>query len=109
MSVEGMSVFITQYIAERRQKKLEAFDKEAAKRGAEDSAALAQERYELAHRYEPKNWLTDAAKRAGQISLVTHAANLRMVILKAAAFFPAWWLRRDILTVQRSRSLRLMP
>jgi len=75
MSVEGMSVFITQYIAERWQKKLETFDKKAAKRGTEDSATLAQERYELAHRYEPKNWLTDAAKRAGKISLVTHAAK----------------------------------
>lgn len=67
--------FITAFIAERRQTKLEAFDKEAAKRSDIDSATLAAERRELELRYEPKAWLTDAAKRAGQINLVTHAAK----------------------------------
>lgn len=67
--------FLSTYIAGRRQTKLEAFDKEAAKRSAEDSATLAAERRELELRYEPKAWLTDAAKRAGQINLVTHAAK----------------------------------
>lgn len=66
--------FITAFIAGRRQTKLEAFDKAAAKR-SEDSATLAAERRELELRYEPKAWLTDAAKRAGQINLVTHAAK----------------------------------
>ncbi|ELE9235504.1 type I-F CRISPR-associated protein Csy1 [Enterobacter kobei] len=66
--------FITAFIAGRRQAKLEAFDKAAAKR-SEDSATLAAERRELERRYEPKAWLTDAAKRAGQINLVTHAAK----------------------------------
>lgn len=75
MSVEALSAFIAEYIAGRRQTKLEAFDKEAAKRSAEDSATLAAERRELELRYEPKAWLTDAAKRAGQINLVTHAAK----------------------------------
>ena len=55
--------FITAFIAERRQTKLEAFDKEAAKRSDIDSATLAAERQELELRYEPKAWLTDAAKR----------------------------------------------
>ncbi|MBE3176689.1 type I-F CRISPR-associated protein Csy1 [Enterobacter cloacae complex sp. P3B] len=75
MSVEALSVFIAEYIAGRRQTKLEAFDKEAAKRSDTDSATLAAERRELELRYEPKAWLTDAAKRAGQINLVTHAAK----------------------------------
>ena len=75
MSVEALSAFIAEYIAGRRQTKLEAFDKEAAKRSAEESATLAAERRELELRYEPKAWLTDAAKRAGQINLVTHAAK----------------------------------
>ncbi|HCM9354952.1 TPA: type I-F CRISPR-associated protein Csy1 [Enterobacter kobei] len=66
--------FITAFIAGRRKAKLEAFDKAAAKR-SEDSATLAAERRELERRYEPKAWLTDAAKRAGQINLVTHAAK----------------------------------
>ena len=66
---------IAEYIAGRRQTKLEAFDKEAAKRNDADIYALAVERRELELRYEPAAWLTDAAKRAGQISLVTHAAK----------------------------------
>ena len=74
MSGEALSAFIAEYIAGRRQTKLEAFDKAAAKR-SEDSATLAAERRELELRYEPKAWLTDAAKRAGQINLVTHAAK----------------------------------
>jgi len=75
MSVEALSAFIAEYIAGRRQTKLEAFDKEAAKRSDTVSATLAAERRELELRYEPKVWLTDAAKRAGQINLVTHAAK----------------------------------
>ncbi|WP_395313898.1 type I-F CRISPR-associated protein Csy1 [Enterobacter sp. ECC-219] len=75
MSVEALSAFIAEYIAGRRQTKLEAFDKEAAKRSDTVSATLAAERRELELRYEPKAWLTDAAKRAGQINLVTHAAK----------------------------------
>lgn len=75
MSVEALSAFIAEYIAGRRQTKLEAFDKEAAKRSAEESATIAAERRDLELRYEPKAWLTDAEKRAGQINLVTHAAK----------------------------------
>ncbi|MBS3047719.1 type I-F CRISPR-associated protein Csy1 [Enterobacter mori] len=67
--------FLSTYIAGRRQAKLEAFDKEAAKRSDTDSATLAAERRDIELRYEPKAWLTDAAKRAGQINLVTHAAK----------------------------------
>lgn len=67
--------YIAEYIAGRRQTKLEAFDKEATKRSDIDINALAAERCELELRYEPAAWLTDAAKRAGQISLVTHAAK----------------------------------
>ncbi|VAL45095.1 CRISPR-associated Csy1 family protein [Enterobacter kobei] len=74
MSRSVVTAFISEYIAGRRQAKLEAFDKAAAKR-SEDSATLAAERRELERRYEPKAWLTDAAKRAGQINLVTHAAK----------------------------------
>lgn len=34
---------------------------------------IAQQRQELIARYEVRNWLTDAANRAGQIKLATHA------------------------------------
>ncbi|MTD39640.1 type I-F CRISPR-associated protein Csy1 [Erwinia sp. CPCC 100877] len=68
--------FIAGFIATRRQTKLEAFDKAAAKRvEADGEAAIAAERRELERRYTPGNWLTDAAVRAGQIRLVTHAAK----------------------------------
>ncbi|MEO3989254.1 type I-F CRISPR-associated protein Csy1 [Pseudocitrobacter cyperus] len=74
---EKLAGFIADYIASRRQTKLDAFEKEAAKRLAqgEDASAIALERQEMEARYQPRNWLTDAARRAGQISLVTHAAK----------------------------------
>ncbi|QDI08358.1 CRISPR-associated protein Csy1 [Klebsiella electrica] len=75
------------YIAGRRQAKLEAFDKAAAKRSDADSATLAAERRELELRYEPKAWLTDAAKRAGQINLVTHAAKFTHGDSKSSSIF----------------------
>ncbi len=82
MSDEGLAAFIVSYIKSREQPKLEAFDKEAEKRlagltQAEDIALaqqeIAQQRQELIARYEVRNWLTDAANRAGQIKLATHA------------------------------------
>lgn len=75
------------YIAGRRQAKLEAFDKAAAKRSDADSATLVAERRELELRYEPKAWLTDAAKRAGQINLVTHAAKFTHGDSKSSSIF----------------------
>ncbi|QLR42505.1 type I-F CRISPR-associated protein Csy1 [Enterobacter sp. RHBSTW-00994] len=87
MSVEALTAFIAEYIAGRRQTKLEAFDKDAAKRRDEDSVVLAAERRELELRYEPKAWLTDAAKRAGQISLVTHAAKFTHGDSKSSSIF----------------------
>lgn len=41
MSVEALTAFIAEYIAARRQTKLEAFDKEAAKRDEAGRAALS--------------------------------------------------------------------
>ena len=81
MEKTALIQFITEYIASRRQPKIDAFEKEAAKRveQGEDASVIAQERQELEARYLPRNWLTDAAKRAGQIKLV-------MVILKPVAF-----------------------
>lgn len=78
MHIESLVVFIRDYIANRKRAKLEAFDKAAAKHlaaGDKQAEELAKERDELEQRYIPKNWLSDAAARAGQISLVTHAAK----------------------------------
>ena len=82
MPEEGLSLFILKFISERRQPKREALEKEAAKAlAAEDSPAaqaaikndFAARYAELEQKYEVRNWLSDAARRAGQISLVTHA------------------------------------
>lgn len=77
MSYQGLAVFIKEYIAGRRQTKLDAFDKEMTKRQAagEDESILLQERSEVALRYETRNWLTDAVNRIGQISSATHVAK----------------------------------
>lgn len=72
---------IKQYIADRLATKLEAFDKSTAKQCADAEAEQVAEleqslfklRVELVSQYQPQNWLTEAAKRAGQISMVTHA------------------------------------
>ncbi|EOF4701999.1 MAG: type I-F CRISPR-associated protein Csy1 [Klebsiella huaxiensis] len=77
MTNEALTTFITDYIASRRQPKLDAFEKEATKRlvQGEEASVIAQERRDLEVKYQPRSWLTDAARRAGQISLVTHAAK----------------------------------
>lgn len=89
MTIEALTEFITDYIASRRLPKLEAFEKEAAKRLAqgEDASAIAQERRDLEVKYQPRNWLTDAARRAGQISLVTHAAKFTHGDAKSSSIY----------------------
>ncbi|QLK60889.1 type I-F CRISPR-associated protein Csy1 [Enterobacteriaceae bacterium Kacie_13] len=83
METESLKKFIFRFIESRQQLKLEAFDKETEKRLAatrdEDSVALEvqllQQRRHLEKKYDIRTWLTDAAARAGQISLVTHAVK----------------------------------
>ena len=78
MAQGALTDFIAAFIVQRRQAKLDAFDKEATKRLAarlSDEQKIAQERRELELRYETGSWLSDAANRASQISLVTHAAK----------------------------------
>lgn len=73
----GMTSFIVEYIQSRENDRLEKFDKDAAKAislsDANDiEAELHQKRREEKARFEPANWLSDAARRASQIQLVTH-------------------------------------
>ena len=63
-----LSEAISNYIAERRDGKLEARMKRA---DGDDSAS--NDRQEIDAKFDPPNWLEDAASRARQISLVTHA------------------------------------
>jgi CRISPR-associated protein Csy1 len=92
---EGLTEFIVDFICGRRQTKLDAHDKDAAKRlNAENESErselevkLLQDRRELEQRYETRTWLTDAASRAGQINLVTHAAKFTHGDSKSSSIF----------------------
>lgn len=83
MTTSSLSSAIDDYIASRRQNRAEAREKEAQKRRqelADDPLALAGFETEQtalaqaeAEKFAPANWLDDAARRAKQITLVTHA------------------------------------
>ena len=72
---------IRQYINDRCTAKLEPLEKQLAKAEKDKSAdefaeyrlEWQQRKQELLDKFKPDAWLTDAAKRAKQISLVTHA------------------------------------
>lgn len=82
MEAKGLSQFICDYIENRKRPKLEAYDKEVQKKLSGlslpeeiefERQQIAEQRFELEQHYKVRNWLTDAAVRAGQINLVTHA------------------------------------
>lgn len=83
MTVSDLSTAIANYIQARGDARLEKFDKEAEKQRkalvdmplglAELEAKLATERQAEQQKYLIPAWLDDAARRAKQISLVTHA------------------------------------
>lgn len=76
-----LSEVVRSYIAGREAVKLEKHDKETASKqekltDSEKSEYLASRqtvRLNIQESFKPKNWLTDAAKRASQIQLSTHA------------------------------------
>jgi CRISPR-associated protein Csy1 len=81
MDDAGLTTFIVSYINNRKQLKRDALDKAAEKTNSDlpgealsiATQELAQARQDLESRYDVRNWLSDAALRAGQINLVTHA------------------------------------
>jgi CRISPR-associated protein Csy1 len=82
MQSEGLAAVIADYIDKRRLQKLEPIEKalEKALLGAENDVKEAQINVEFSlqiqqinQQFKTQNWLDDAAKRAKQISLVTHA------------------------------------
>ncbi|NWA73006.1 type I-F CRISPR-associated protein Csy1 [Serratia proteamaculans] len=96
MADNGLTALIVEYIASRKQPKLEALEKDLAKRlagltEAEEIAVAKQtaleQRQELEKNYTPRDWLTDAASRAGQISLVTHALKFTHSDAKGSSIF----------------------
>ncbi|AJQ97037.1 type I-F CRISPR-associated protein Csy1 [Gynuella sunshinyii] len=70
-----LTAAIETYIRQRADARLEKLDKEQKKQqqaGVSDSELSLARQQEL-ERFSPPVWLTDAASRAGQIKLVTHA------------------------------------
>ena len=60
--MDGLATHILEYIQERRDEKLKK-EKDAAKQ------------LEITAKHEPETWLSDAARRAKQLSFITHAAK----------------------------------
>ncbi|MFJ5434625.1 type I-F CRISPR-associated protein Csy1 [Pectobacterium sp. CHL-2024] len=95
MGSEKLTEFILSYINNRKQTKLDAFDKEAEKKRvdlsgealAAEELELAEKRREIEKKHEVRAWLTDAASRAGQISLVTHALKYTHSYAKGSSVF----------------------
>ncbi|TNH41633.1 type I-F CRISPR-associated protein Csy1 [Photorhabdus luminescens] len=96
MNENGLSRFIIDYIESRKQPKLEAFDKEAEKKLAKLTSVeditlvkqeIAEQRKALEEYYEISNWLDDAANRAKQISLVTHALKFTHSDARGSSIF----------------------
>lgn len=92
-----LSEIVLNYIQGRALARLEKFDKEAEKLREEvaaDPAALADLNAQLAKkraeeeaRFEPRVWLTDAASRAKQISMVTHALKFTHTDAKGTSVY----------------------
>ncbi|MGB0733069.1 MAG: type I-F CRISPR-associated protein Csy1 [Pontibacterium sp.] len=94
-SCVGLSDKILDYINGRKQDKLEKFDKDTVKgvkaAKPEELAAYEQQRHELRvqeeAKFAPAVWLTDAAKRASQLQLVTHALKFTHSDAKGTSLF----------------------
>lgn len=89
-----LSSAIADYIEQRKQIKLEPFQKALNKvlDKSDDPIAIGQAKAEYAEAsapieeaFTPVTWLTDAAKRAKQISLATHAAKFTHSDAKASS------------------------
>ncbi|MFD3435829.1 type I-F CRISPR-associated protein Csy1 (plasmid) [Alteromonas macleodii] len=88
-----LAVAIANYIEQRKKAKLEPLDKKRQKvldKGDDVAIAAANTEYRSAalpieESFEPETWLTNAAKRAKQISLATHAAKFTHSDAKATS------------------------
>ncbi|MGO2353242.1 MAG: type I-F CRISPR-associated protein Csy1 [Marinomonas foliarum] len=91
----SLSDKIRDYIDSRKQDRLGKFDKDTQKgvkaASAENVAAYEMERAALRvseeDRFEPANWLSDAASRAKQLQLVTHALKFTHSDAKGTSLF----------------------
>ena len=91
---QDLSTAIVDYITVRGEDKLLKLDKEIDKLKASANPAdqqrletQQQKRLDQAQKFKPANWLTDAAKRAGQLQLVTHAPKFTHTDAKGSGMF----------------------
>lgn len=97
MTLEEISLSdkIRDYIDSRKQDRLDKFDKDTQKgvlaASAENVVAYEMERAALRvseeDRFKPANWLSDAASRAKQLQLVTHALKFTHSDAKGTSLF----------------------
>jgi len=96
MEHSGLSVQIAEYIASRAEVRLDKFDKDAEKQrktaqgtglSAELEFTLETERKNIESKYLPVNWLVDAAMRAKQIQMVTHALKFTHTDARGSSFY----------------------
>lgn len=98
MELSGMAAQIAGYIAGRAEARLDKFDKDAEKQrtAAQNAGLLAEleftlktERKDIECKYLPANWLADAAQRAKQIQMVTHALKFTHTDARGSSvYFP---------------------
>lgn len=90
------SKIISRYIEDRKKLKIEQFEKDAERKRknvkdpeelAELETTLTDERKKLENKFLPENWLTDAARRAKQRQLVTHAIKFIHPDAKGSSFY----------------------
>lgn len=91
---EGLTAKILEYIQTRSIDKLETLDKAIAKLKSSGNEAdqtklekLEEKRRDEQEKFKPVNWLTDAANRAKQIQLVTHALKYTHGDAKGTSIF----------------------
>ncbi len=96
MQQEMLSDKIARYIQDRASDKLQKFDKDIEKeqRDILDTILLAEldaknqaKRKELESSFLPSRWLTGAAKRAKQISIVTHALKFTHTLAEGSSIY----------------------
>ena len=82
MQFDGMAEVIADYINQRKLQKLEPIEKKLEKALSSNSDEIEKskvkteclvEMQKIEQQFKEQNWLSEAAKRAYQISLVTHA------------------------------------
>ncbi|KOO09979.1 hypothetical protein AKJ18_36605, partial [Vibrio xuii] len=75
-------------IAERKATKQEALDKEISKAGDDNTALalLSEKQRKLNTDFTVNTWLDSAAKKAGQISMATHAVKFTHSAAKVSNF-----------------------